>query len=397
MNVVLSQEGEWCSLITRIGIAGTGFIGKGVARLLINHHPDLVVHSILTRRPFVELRDEPGADRLTHSIDQMVESCDLIVECSGDVIHATNVVSAAMLAGKPVVTMNAEFQVTTGSYFVNKGYLTEAEGDQPGCLAALREDMIQMGFDPLVYGNMKGFLNHNPTPEDMAFWSAKQGIAQGQTTSFTDGTKLQIEQVLIGNATGATIAKQGLIGIKSDELNDAANQLGTVANKLQSPIVDYTLSSKLAPGVFITATHDAIETQALRYYKLGDGPFYTLLRPYHLCAFEVIKTIRRTAQGGPVLLNNSASPTLSVAALAKRTLHPGEVIDAATGGFMIRGEAIKAASAPDHVPIGILKGARLVRSVEPRQVLSWSDVEPIDSIATDIAEAIFRPTMNHAA
>jgi predicted homoserine dehydrogenase-like protein len=392
-----SQEGERCSLVTKIGISGTGFIGSGVARLLLNHHPDLPVNSILTRRPVTSLGDMPGASKLTQSLDCMIDSCDLVVECSGDVMHATNVVAAAMLAGKPVVTMNAEFHVTTGSYFVDKGFISEAEGDQPGCLAALREDMLQMGFKPMVYGNMKGYLNHNPTREDMIYWSTKQGISSSQTTSFTDGTKLQIEQVLIGNAVGATIAQQGLIGVRTDDLSHAANELCAVASDLNCPIVDFTLSSKLAPGVFIAGTHDSCQAQALKYYKLGDGPYFSLLRPYHLCAFEVVKTIRRAVNGGPVLLNNGSRPSLSVAAIAKRTLKKGESIASPVGGFMVRGEAIKAADSPDHIPIGILKGATLLRDVEPGHILSWSDVETVDCLATEIAMCLFRRSAIKAA
>jgi len=376
-------------LVTKVGLAGTGFIGSGIARLIVNHHSDLEVSSVLTRRLTEELSLFPSTKGVTQSIAKFVESCDLVVECSGDPVHATNVVDAALQAGKPVVTMNSEFHVTTGSYFVDRGYLTEAEGDQPGCLAALREDMLQMGFKPLVYGNMKGFLNHNPSPEDMLYWSRRQGIAPSQTTAFTDGTKMQIEQVLIGNAAGATIAQQGLIGIKSDDLNVAADELCKVAVGLDSPIVDYTLSSKLAPGVFIAATHDACEVQALKYYKLGEGPYFALLRPYHLCAFETIKTIRRAINGGSVLLNNGSEPRLSIAAIAKRVIKRDEVIDAPTGGFMIRGEAVEVSKANDHVPIGILKGARLLTNIEPGQMLTWSDVELIDSLAARIAKSLF--------
>ena len=384
-------------MITKLGIAGTGFIGSGIARLIHNHHSDLEVSSVLTRRSLDDVKSFPVAKALTRSLDQFIEGSDLVIECSGDPVHATDVVDAAMRAGKPVVTMNSEFQVTTGSYFVDRGYLTEAEGDQPGCLAALREDMLMMGFKPLVYGNMKGFMNHNPTPEDMLYWSSRQGIAPSQTTSFTDGTKMQIEQVLIGNAAGATIAQQGLIGVKSDDLNVAANELCKVAEDLEFPIVDYTLSSKLAPGVFICATHDSCEAQALKYYKLGEGPYYTLLRPYHLCAFETIKTIRRAIQGGAVLLNNSNEPRLSVAAIAKRKLSKDELIDAPTGGFMVRGEAVEVSKANDHVPIGILKGARLLTDIEPGQYLTWSDVELVDSLAVTIAKTIFCSHKNIAA
>ena len=52
--------------------------------------------------------------------------------------------------------------------FVERGLLSEAEGDQPGCLAALAEDAVATGFQPLVYCNMKAFLNRDPNPEECA-------------------------------------------------------------------------------------------------------------------------------------------------------------------------------------------------------------------------------------
>jgi predicted homoserine dehydrogenase-like protein len=378
-------------LVTKIGISGTGFIANGIIRLLLNHHRDLVPAIVLTRRPKINGKDFILADRLTNSLDDFVDGCDLVVECSGDPVHATDVVDMALKAGKSVVTMNAEFQVTTGSYFVDKGYITEAEGDQPGCLAALHQDVVQMGFKPLVYGNMKGYLNHHPVPDEMQYWADRQGFSRTQTTSFTDGTKLQVEQVLIGNAVGATIARQGLIGPQCDDLNVAANELSNAAMAVGNPIVDYVLSSKLPSGVFIVATHDECEHLALRNYRLGSGPYFVLLRPYHLCAIEAIKTMRQTLRGERPLLQNGSKPILGVAAIAKQELEKGSAIDYATGGFMIRGEAVKLAASPNHVPIGVLQGARLRQSIEPGQMLTWDDVELVESKAVRIAESLFRP------
>lgn len=68
--------------------------------------------------------------------------------------------------------MDAELHVTTGSYLTRKpGLITEAEGDQPGCLAALKEEALAMGFQILAYGNIKGFLKLNPSRDDMQYWS----------------------------------------------------------------------------------------------------------------------------------------------------------------------------------------------------------------------------------
>ncbi|MBA1184420.1 NAD(P)-dependent oxidoreductase [Stutzerimonas nitrititolerans] len=360
-------------------------IARGFLRLIKQHYPDLEISRILTRRPFNSFSDFPLAERLTHSIDDLVDHSDLIVECSGDVFHGTEVIERAFEAGLPVVTVNAELQVTTGSYLAGKGFITEAEGDQPGSLAALHEEALQMGFKPLVYGNMKGYLNHDPTPENMAYWARLQGISIDQTTSFTDGTKVQIEQVVVGNGLGATITRQGLEGIASTNLNDSASVLGMLAERLGQPITDYVIPSGFpAGGVFLVCRHDAEQQQAIEYFKLGPGPYYTLIRPFHLCSLEVGKTVRRVLAGGGVLLNNSTAPTLGVAAIAKRPMRAGELIERGIGGFLFRGEAVKLAEHPDHVPIGLLRKTALKRAVEPGQIITYDDVDILPSRALEI-------------
>ena len=360
-------------------------IAHGFVRLIKQHYQDMQISRVLTRRPLSTMTDFPLADVLTNSLDELIDNSDLIVECSGDVFHGTAVIERAFEAGLKVVTVNAELQVTTGSYLAGKGFLTEAEGDQPGSLAALREDALQMGFQPLVYGNMKGYLNHDPSPEDMAYWANRQGISVDQTTSFTDGTKVQIEQVIIGNGLGATITRQGMEGLASTNLDDSASLLGMMAERVGQPIVDYVIPSGYpAGGVFLVGRHDEDQARAIEYFKLGRGPFYTLVRPFHLCSLEVGKTVRRVLSGGGVLLNNSTEPTLGVAAIAKRAMKPGELIERGIGGFQFRGEAIKLAQHPDHVPIGLLRKTALKRAVEPGQIITFDDIDILPSRALDI-------------
>ncbi len=360
----------------RIGISGTGMIAHCLVRLIMRHCPDLAVTRVLTRRRIDAIAGFPLPEALTNSIDDLLAHSDLLIECTGDVFFGTEVIERAFEQGLPVVTINAELQVTTGSYLAGKGLLTEAEGDQPGSLAALHEDALQMGFTPLVYGNMKGFLNHDPSPEDMAYWSARQGISIEQTTSFTDGTKLQIEQVVVGNGLGATISRQGLEGLESKDLNQSGQALGLIAEALGQPIVDYVLPKGFsAGGVFLVGRHDAEQAPALEYFKLGPGPYYVLTRPFHLCSLEVAKTVRRVLGGGGVLLNNSTQPTLGVAAIAKRAMPAGTLIARGIGGYQVRGEAVRLADRLEHVPIGLLWRTPLKRAVEPGQLITWDDVD----------------------
>jgi predicted homoserine dehydrogenase-like protein len=142
--------------------------------------------------------------------------------------------------------------------------------------------------------------------------------------------------------------------------------------------------------VFVVVEHPFERPEVLRYLKLGDGPFYTLVKPYHLCHLEMMKTIRDVASGAGPLLNNSSAPTVNVAAVAKRDLDRGTPIPHAVGGFTVRGEAVSFAEEPSAVPIGILDRARIVRRVEKEQVLTWDDVEIPESLASRVARSLHR-------
>ncbi|MGB5811200.1 MAG: hypothetical protein WBG86_11755, partial [Polyangiales bacterium] len=345
----------------------------------------LEVTRALTRRPLESCTKLPAQIQLTHSVQEVIDHADVVVECSGDPIHATPVVREVLGAGLPVVTMNSEFHVTCGSHFVNQGYLTEAHGDQPGVQGSLHLESVSMGFEPLVYGNMKGFLNHDPSREDMVYWATRQGFSVQQTTSFTDGTKVQIEQALVANAFGADIAKPGLLAMKSDTFEDATKRLVTAAVEHGHPISDFVVVPGQAPGVFLIATIDESQRPALEVLKMGPGPYYTLVRPYHLCGLEIPNTIRQVVQGHPPLIHNSSRPTVGVAAVAKTTLEPGDRIEFGIGSFRVRGEAVRFADSPTHVPIGILANATITRRVDAGQMLTVDDVDLPPSEARDIA------------
>jgi predicted homoserine dehydrogenase-like protein len=370
----------------RVGVSGTGFIAKGLLAALANA-PDFEIGKVLSRRKACEV-EGIDTDLVTNSKEELAETCDVVVECGGSVRWAAEVVDQAMSAGRPVVTMGTEFHVTVGSYFCERGYLTEAEGDQPGSLAAHAEDVRAMGFAPVVYGNIKGYLNHHPLETEMEYWSNKNGISVEQTISFTDGTKMQMEQVLVANGLGASLAQRGMIGPTGLPLEVSGAQLGRVAKELGVALSDYVLNRDLPAGVFVVAEHPFERPEVLRYLKLGDGPFYTLLRPFHLCHLEMMKTLRRVVAGQKPLLNNSSQPVATVAAVAKRDLKAGLWMARGAGGYEVRGEAVLIQEATNAVPIGLLDGVRVVRSVAKGQTLTWDDVEMADDLAVTAARSL---------
>ena len=373
----------------KIGVIGSGFIASGLAKLLLKH-PSYTLTKVLTRTNISERTDFIQNEILTNNLDDLIETCDLIVECSGDAIYATETIDRILKHDIPVVTMNSEFHVTTGSYFADKGLVTEAEGDQPGVEAILHEEALAMGFKPVAYVNIKGFLNENPSREEMVYWGGKSNLSLEMVTSFTDGTKVQIEQVLVANGLGACLAKEGLIKLKDDDMLHGGNILAEEAKKIGCAVSDYVLSSKLPAGVFLVVEHDKEQVDSLRYYKLGEGPYYILERTYHLCHLEIIKTIKRVLSGGGVLLNNSSSPRYSVAAVAKHDLNAGEKIQKGIGSFDVRGTAISITDDLSHVPIGLLANATLRKEVKEGERIRFDDIDIPESLALNVWKKIIK-------
>jgi predicted homoserine dehydrogenase-like protein len=285
--------------------------------------------------------------------------------------------------------------VTTGSYFVARGaLLTEAEGDQPGSLAALAEEARGMGFRVLVYGNRKGYYHPNPPLDQMQFWAKRQRISLDQVTAATDGTKLQIEQALIANGLDATLARDGMLGVECDTLEQAGQYLAEKAAQLGRPIADYALAPKAVAGIFVACETDPRQQPFLEYFKLGPGPFYVLVRNYHLCHLEIARTIRRVREGQSALLNNSKAPTISVAAIAKRALNRGERIHKGIGSFDLRGEAVHMDAHPDHLPIGLVTDAVVKRRVDAGQCMTFDDIEIPESLALQAWRAVVAQRTN---
>jgi predicted homoserine dehydrogenase-like protein len=377
----------------RLGISGTGFIARNLAAIL-RDRVSLQVGSVLTRRPVAASARLFPEGTLTNAIGRLIDDSDIVFECSGDAVQAAEVMLAAGQAGRRVVTMNSEAQVTVGSALVREGcWIGEALGDQPGCLAALDREVREFGFEPLAYVNLKGFLNLDPEPAEMQHWAAIQNLSLRQVTSFTDGSKLQIEQVLVANGLGARIARRGMIGGRCETLAELDN-LAETARSLGQPISDYVVQPGGPPGVCILADGPLADLAEgylpFSRLKTRGGSAYIYLRPHHLVHLEVPKSIL-AALAGPPLINNGQEPVATAAAVAKRALPAGSHVEIGLGGFDLRGEAVELAEVPDALPITLADGLRLRNSVEPGQILTWSDAEVPDSLALRLYRSVTVP------
>lgn len=368
----------------RVGISGSGFVARALWPVLAAT-PDFTVTGVLTRRPVALSADGFPEAVLTNSADEMIERADIVFECSGDTSHAAEVLMAAGAAGRALVTMNAEAQVTVGTELLHAGFsLTEAHGDQPGASAELAAEVRAIGFTPVAYVNLKGFHDPDPSRESMLYWSEKQKSTLAAVTSYTDGGKMQIEQVLIANGLGAGIARQGMIGGAVDDLLDLG-YLAAEAARIGRPVSDYVVHPKGPKGVLVLATsEDAARTPDYSVFskvRTHDGRAYMLLKPHYFVHAEVPKTLRGVVAGLPPVITNSLAPTVSIGAVAKRAIPAGTRIETGLGGFELRGEAVTIAEAPDAVPITLLDGAVTRHALEPGALVTEADVDVPETLA----------------
>ena len=172
-----------------------------------------------------------------------------------------------------------------------------------------------------------------------------------------------------------------MIGLETDSFEEGAFNLGKEALNRNQILSDYIISKESPPGVFITATHQEDLAAELKTYKMGDGPFYLLYKPNHLCFFEIPLTILNLVRHEEILLDNGKCPTVSVASIAKKKLQAGTLIQNAIGSMEIRGEAVSIAEQPLHVPIGLMDQVYIKRAIEPGQLITYDDVDLPDSLA----------------
>ena len=225
----------------------------------------------------------------------------------------------------------------------------------------------------------------------MEYWSKLQKLSLEQTVSFTDGTKLQVEQAFVANALNATIAPGGMTGARVESLSDM-DYLVRLAEAAGEPISDFTLCKGAPPGVLIVAKSDEADYLGdytpVKPLRTKDGLAYILLRPYHLCHFEGLNTARKVIRGESMLINNSAKPRLTVVAIAKRKIAQNEIIERGAGGFDVRGIAVHMKDYKNAVPICLLTHAKVVRELAPDQVVSFDDVIIDESKALEIYRQI---------
>lgn len=397
----------------RVALSGAGYMGRGIALQLMTAVPGMALVAIASRDRRQAEQAYAAAGRgdvtiaeteveLVRALDAGLptvvedasllasgEGIDAVIEVTGDVEAGARFAVAAIDHGKHVILMNAELDATLGPALKARAdeagvIVTYTDGDEPGLILNLSRYVRAIGLRPVLVGNLKGLLDPYRTPETQREFAAAVGQDARMVTSFADGTKLALEATITANALGFRVARRGMVGHRCDHVNELAGRFD-IDELLAGGIVDFALGAQPGSGAFVVA-HDDDEARAryLRYFKLGDGPLYTFYQPWHLPNFDVPLTVARAVLFGDPAVTPRGEARCEVAAVAKRDLSAGHVLDG-IGGFDAYGvvENAGVARRENLLPIGLSGGCRLVRDVSRDAVLSFADVVVPDGRLAD--------------
>ncbi len=315
-----------------------------------------------------------------------MKQVDVMLEATGVPEVGAKAALRSARTGQQLAMMNVETDVTVGPllrwYAERKGVLYAlAAGDEPAACKELYDFADSLGFTIVAAGKGKNNpLDRHaaPTDEKWANEARRRGLSPNMLIEFVDGSKTMIEMAAVSNATGLVPDVRGMHGPQTtrDKLQEtfALREHGGVLGR--SGVVDYGIGG-IHPGVFLVVTteHPRLR-QALVYRDMGNGPYYTLFRPYHLCSIEVPLTcamlvIRKKSNMVP--LRRLVS---EVFAVAKRSLKPGDVLDAIGGStFYSLIDTYEAAQKEKLLPVGLAKGAKVIRAVSQDRPITCEDVE----------------------
>jgi predicted homoserine dehydrogenase-like protein len=399
----------------RVGLVGAGTFGTMILAQLSRLGEGVRIVGVADRDPdraraALARARVPGAPAVTDDAGQLLAGTgvEVLVEATGAPAAGIAHAAAAIDAGANVVMVNVEADVLAGPALAARAraagvVYSLAYGDQPALICDLVDWARASGFAVVCAGKGTKYLPgyHEATPDtvwDHYGMSAEQVTAGGYNarmfTSFLDGTKSAIEMAAVCNATGlappaaglafppcgASRLAQVMIPAADGGVLDGAGTV-EVASSVErdgGPIAD-----DLRWGVYVTfAAGDDYVARCFRDYGVPTdrtGRYASLHRPLHLIGLETPVSI--LAAG--LLGEPTGSPTgfrADVAAVAKRDLAAGEVLDG-EGGFTVYGRLTPAADAVGAraLPIGLAHGARLVRPVAAGGVVTARDVEMPDA------------------
>ncbi|MDQ0202882.1 NAD(P)H-dependent oxidoreductase [Pectinatus haikarae] len=398
------------------GIVGAGQMGRGmVTQMAIMQGitpaivSDIKIENVINAFHYAGISDEQIAVAKTlKDVNKYMEMGKFVATDNSDLIAQANLVECAIDVtgvpevgvkiaidsinnGKHVVMMDVETDVVIGPYLKKLGdrngvIYTGSAGDEPGAVMELYSFAKAMGMQVKVMGKGKNNkLDYACNPDTVMEEATRRKMSPRMLCAFKDGTKTMVEMTAMSNATGLipdVVGGHGPVASPNErckELNSLfrLKKDGGILDK--HGVVEYV--NGIAPGVFVTvATENEEIAYQMQYHSMGDGPLWTLYRPYHLCNLETPLTVAKAVidrEPTIIPIDGSVSECITV---AKKDLKAGETIDG-IGGYTTYGSIATAEETlkNEYVIYGLInKKARMKKDAKKGQLLT-ADMIDLDT------------------
>ena len=392
----------------RVGLAGAGQMGSGLAAQ-IGKIPgmELVACADIDKNRAENALGLAGIEKIKHgkeaikSIENgqggVVENASHLAELPIDVVFeatgvpwvGAEVADACIEAQKHILMLNVETDVTIGMYLAKKAkdkgiVYSVANGDEPVACKELYDFSVDLGFEIVCVGKGKNNpLDQTANPESCLEKATKKKMNPKMLASFEDGSKTMIEMTALANAIDLPPDKVGMNGPVSEvkDLNRILIPKEDGGVLTDSGRVDYAFGP--APGVFsIVKSENPTVIEEMEYLSMGEGPYYTLYRPYHLASIEAPRSV------GMAIINNEPGlqPKTWIAEVighAKKNLKKGEKIDG-IGGFTTYGVTYPTTESTNLVPLGLLEGATVINEVSQGETVTYDSIELPENLINNL-------------
>ena len=316
----------------------------------------------------------------------LAEGVDVVIDATGNPNVGAEVALTAFAARKHMVMMNVEADVTIGALLSAKAreagvVYTLGAGDEPSSTMELVNFLRALGYPIVAAGKGKNnAFRVDAMPDQYREEAARRNMNPRMLVEFVDGSKTMVEMVALANATGLRPDIPGMHGPNAalDTLHRVLcpkEEGGVLGRK---GVVDFTVAPGVAPGVFAIAEirHPRL-MERMSDLRIGEPPYVTFYRPYHLTSLEVPLSAAAAVLHGQSHMRPLPVPSAEVGARAKRDLAPGETLDA-IGETSYRGFAFAREDAErlGALPLGLAQGARVTKRIAKGDTLTYANASP---------------------
>lgn len=313
------------------------------------------------------------------------ELVDVLIESSNAILPAAKHVLTGIANGQHIVMMNYEAELMYGPYLLKKAQeagvvYTCADGDQPTVIKTLVDELDLWGFDLVMAGNMKGYMDRYTDPMKIKPEADKRNLDHKMCSSYTDGSKLCVEMAVLANGLNLKTDVPGMHGPKIKSIYDIFDHFNfEEIYKNKQGVVDYVLGAEPKGGVFaIGYTEDKFQQYTLDWFPpaMGPGPFYLFYRPYHLGHIEAMACVIEAYLHKSARLQPIHGMKTNVFAYAKRDLRAGEALDG-MGGYAAYGliENFEDNVQDPGIPICLAENMTLKKPIAKDEKIFLKDVE----------------------